>query len=616
MSTAASVGGQSLKFPGIDKRQETEVLAEIQNPNQQGSSSGGGSGSGSMMGFLIVFALMLFAFEFWGPKKQQPSEKPPAVSSQQSSQENQSAAASQEAPSAVTAKPENVVNVVQAGSATETVVDSELYRVVFTNAGADVKSWVLKRYTDDNGKPLDLVNADGKGKFGQPLSLYAYDAGLRAKLNSSLYVPSATGTLQAPATLSFDYSAGGLTVHKTFSFDASYVIHADVSVTQNGAPVAALLAWPGGLGDQMTLQEYAAATFVNLENGKNNQVAAKKVSGGDTLHGAFGYAGVSDLYFAAVFMPDAPDDTSVVTFNNAVDIPRDRAHPAANATVPQSLLGAAVSQNGGELHTRLFAGPKLLEVLESVHPVGGGTLEPIVNFGIVWWISKPMLLVLRFFVTHGIPNWGWSILVLTLILNMAMLPTRYMMMRSSLKMQRIQPQMDAIKAKYSKFKTTDPRRQEMNQEIFDLQRREGVNMFGSCLPMLLQYPLLWGFYRMLQYAIELRHAHWLWLPDLSSADPTHILPIFVMVSMVMSQLFMPSPGVDQAQQRMMAFMMPAIFGVMMWSIGSGVALYWAGSNLIGVGQQLVMNRTSMGQEMRAIAAKRAAKKLGKPPSKK
>jgi YidC/Oxa1 family membrane protein insertase len=593
-------------------------LAEIQNPNQQGNS--GGSGSGSLMGFLVVFALMLFAFEFWGPKKpqeQQPQGHQPAASSQQAAQESQPAATSGQ-PSAASGKAASgkPKNAVQAASATEIVVDSELYHVVFTNAGAQVKSWVLKRYTDDNGKPLDLVNADAAGKFGLPLSLYTYDAGLKSRLNSALYVPSATGTLHAPATLSFDYSDGGLTVHKTFSFDSSYVIHADVSVTENGAPVPALLAWPGGLGDQMTLQEYAAAVFVNLENGKNNQVPAKKVSGGDTLHGSFGYAGVSDLYFAAIFMPDAPDDTSVVTLHDSIDVPRDREHPAANATAPEPLLGTAVGANGGALHTRLFAGPKLIEVLESVHPTGGGSLEPVVNFGMVWWIAKPMLLVLRFFVHHGIPNWGWSILVLTFILNLAMLPTRFMMMKSSLKMQRIQPQMDAIKAKYAKYKTTDPRRQEMNQEIFDLQRREGVNMFGSCLPMLLQYPLLWGFYRMLEYAIELRHAHWLWLPDLSAADPTHILPIFVIVSMVMSQLFMPSPGVDQAQQRMMAFMMPAIFGVMMWSIGSGVALYWAGSNLIGVAQQVVMNRTSMGREMRAIAAKRAAKKQGKSLAKK
>jgi YidC/Oxa1 family membrane protein insertase len=184
-------------------------------------------------------------------------------------------------------------------------------------------------------------------------------------------------------------------------------------------------------------------------------------------------------------------------------------------------------------------------------------------------------------------------------------------MKSSLKMQRIQPQMDVIKAKYAKYKATDPRRQEMNKEMFDLQKREGVNMFGGCLPMLLQYPLLFGFYRMLMYAIELRQAHWLWLPDLSAPDPTRILPIFVILSMFLTQFFTPSPGMDRSQQRMMAFMMPAVFGFMMWNIGSGVALYWACSNLLGVAQQLVMNRTSMGREMRAIAMKRAAKKTGK-----
>jgi YidC/Oxa1 family membrane protein insertase len=178
-------------------------------------------------------------------------------------------------------------------------------------------------------------------------------------------------------------------------------------------------------------------------------------------------------------------------------------------------------------------------------------------------------------------------------------------------MQRIQPQIEGIKAKYAKYKTTDPRRQEMNKEMFDLQKKEGVNMFGGCLPMLLQYPLLFGFYRMLMYAIELRQAHWLWLPDLSAPDALHVLPIFVIVSMFLSQFFTPSPGMDQSQQRMMAFMMPAVFGVMMWNIGSGVALYWAGSNLLGVAQQMVMNRTSMGLEMRAIAAKRAAKRAGK-----
>jgi YidC/Oxa1 family membrane protein insertase len=595
-------------------------LAEIQNPNQQGGSGGGGLGgdSKSLFGFMIVFVLMVVAFQVFGPKKSQltPAQQKPQTtqsgaapaSPAPDTTENASAAP---APGNVTAP---VANTVQAAGESETVVENELYRITFTNRGGAVKSWVLKHYKEDDEKtPLDLVNQAAAAKFGLPMSLFAYDAGLKNRLNSVFYVPSATGTIDATtgATLSFDYSWGGLTVHKTFHFDSSYVIGADVSVTENGTPVTALLAWPSGLGDQSTLQEYAGSAFAFSESGKSDETAAKKVVGGETLRGSFDYAGVSDLYFAAIFMPETPADTSVVTLHESLGVPKNPAHPDPNAVDQVALLGAAIGANGGDLRTRLFVGPKLLGLLETVHTVSGGNLERVVSFGWWGWIAKPMLLVLRFFVRHGIPNWGWAILVLTLILNMAMLPTRFMMMKSSLKMQRIQPQIEAIKAKYAKYKTTDPRRQDMNKEMFDLQRKEGVNMFGGCLPMLLQYPLLFGFYRMLMYAIELRQSHWLWLPDLSAPDALHVLPIFVIVSMFLSQFFTPSPGMDQSQQRMMAFMMPAVFGVMMWNIGSGVALYWAGSNLLGVAQQLVMNRTSMGLEMRAIAAKRAAKRGAK-----
>jgi YidC/Oxa1 family membrane protein insertase len=591
-------------------------LAEIQNPNQQGGS-GGGQDSKSLFGFVIVFVLMVVAFQVFGPKKSQqpaPSQKPQIS---QSSPAPSPATASTGSP-VTTVSTGNAAapaaNVVQAANESETVVENELYRITLTNRGAAVKSWVLKKFKDESQRqPLDLVNQAGAAKFGLPLSLWAYDGGLKNRLNSVLYVPSATGSVDAttPATLSFDYSYGGLTVRKTYHFDSSYVIGADVSVTQNGAPVTALLAWPSGLGDQTTLQQYAGATIETSESGKADEIAAKKVVGGDTLRGSFDYAGVSDLYFASIFMPETPSGTSLVTLHESISVPRNREHPDPNAVDQVPLLGAAIGSSDGDLHTRLFVGPKLLGLLGTIHTVTGENLEHVVSFGWWGWIAKPMLLVLRFFVTHGIPSWGWAILVLTVILNVAMLPTRFMMMKSSLKMQRIQPQIEAIKAKYAKYKTTDPRRQDMNKEMFDLQKKEGVNMFGGCLPMLLQYPLLFGFYRMLMYAIELRQAHWMWLPDLSAPDPLHILPIFVIVSMFLSQFFTPSPGMDQSQQRMMAFMMPAVFGVMMWNIGSGVALYWAGSNLLGVAQQMVMNRTSMGREMRAIAAKRAAKKAGK-----
>jgi YidC/Oxa1 family membrane protein insertase len=572
--------------------------------------------SRSLIGFFIAFVVVMVAFEWFAPKKPPALPEHPQQQTQAGGAPAVPSGASGAAGPGITAKapvqaPVPVENTIEAAGPETTVVENELYRITFSNRGGDATSWVLKKYTDESGKPLDLVNQAAAAKFGDPMSLYSSDAGLRDKLNSALYVPSATGTLQAPGTLSFKYSAGGLTVTKTYHFESGYAIQADVSVTQNGAPATVLLAWPAGFGDQSTSPQYATGSFDDSINGKTDETVAKKVGNGATIEGPVDYAGPADLYFAAIFIPQNPSDTSVVTLNNELEIPKNPQHPVKGETDKVPVVGAAVGQSGGVLHTGIFVGPKVTSLLATIHTANGGNLADVVSYGWWTWIAKPMLLVLRFFVNHGVPNWGWSILILTFILTIAMLPTRFMMMKTSLKMQRLQPQIDSIKAKYAKYKATDPRRQEMNKEIFDLQRANGVSMVGGCLPMLLQYPLLIGFYEMLQRAIELRHAHWLWLHDLSAPDPTHILPIFVIVSLFLTQLFTPSPGMDQRQQRMMAFMMPVFFGFIMWHLASGVSLYYSGSNLIGVAQQLIINRTSMGREMRAIAAKRAAKKAGK-----
>ncbi len=592
-------------------------MAEIQNPNQQAPGGGGGRDTNSLLTFSALFLVVFLGLQYFRNK----ATPPPAPAQHAVTQ----SAVNPAAPAAASAAPA-AANAVQAAAEQTTVVENELYRITFSNRGGQVTSWILKHYNGDEGKkPLDLVNQKAAKQYGYPLSLYSYDPNLRARLANALYVATAgdanqggaqiavpaPAQLTAPATLTFKYSAAGLDVVKTFSFDASYVLHAKVSITQNGAPVNAELAWPSGLGDQTSLPQYAGSMIDTLLDGKPDQVAAKKVSGGATLEGQYGWAGVSDLYFAAIFLPDHPADTEVVTLHNTIDVPRNLAKPNGE-TDKASVLGAAVGEQGATgFATRIFAGPKALGVLSKIEAQGGGpTLEKVVSFG--WWavISKPLFLLLHWLHQHVVANWGWAILILTLLLNVLMLPTRVMMMRSSLKMQRIQPQMDAIKQRYAKYKATDPKRQEMNKEVFDLQKREGVNMFGGCLPMLLQWPLLFGFYRMLSNVIELRQAHWLWLPDLSAPDPYHILPIFFIISMFLVQYLTPSPGVDPQQQRMMAFTMPAVFGFMTWNIGSGLALYWACSNILGIVQQTVMNQTSLGREMRAIAAKRAAKKNG------
>jgi YidC/Oxa1 family membrane protein insertase len=228
------------------------------------------------------------------------------------------------------------------------------------------------------------------------------------------------------------------------------------------------------------------------------------------------------------------------------------------------------------------------------------------------FLAKPLFYVLRWMHDHIIANWGWDILVFTVLITLAMLPTRITMMRSSIKMQRIQPQLNAIKEKYKKYKFDDPRKMEMNREMQDLYKKEGVNMFGGCLPMLIQFPFFFAFYSMLANAIELRHAHWFWLHDLSAPDPYHVLPILMVVSQFFFQLFTPSPGMDPAQQKMMAFTMPLFSGFITWHYASGLALYWACSNLIGIAMQMGMNRTKLGQELREIQARRALKKHGRP----
>jgi len=591
-------------------------LAEIRNPNQQP----GGQDSKTILIFTGVFLVILFGMQYYrertaSPKPQQSQQQHAATPSrrQASSAPGVPAGKSATGQPTAAAAPTPPASDIVAATETTTTVENELYRITFTNRGGQVKSWILKKYKDNQGKQLDLVNQKAAEKYGFPLSLYTYDASLRSRLNGVLYVPSATGDVNAPATLTFQYSSGGLTVRKVFVFDSSYVIHAKVTVTENGSPVQALLAWPAGFGDQTTLPDYAnGSNEIDVsQNGKIDQTEWKKISGGNTLQAPLDWAGVSDLYFAAIFLPDNPDTASLVTLRNALDVPKDPQHPVTGGKEVTSVLGAAIGDASGTLSTRIFVGPKKLELLQTIHAVTGPNLEKLVDFGWFSLIAKPLFWGMRVIYSHVVPNWGWAILLLTLVLNLAMMPTRFQMMKSSVKMQRIQPQMDAIKAKYAKYKATDPRKQDMQKEMFALQKAEGVNMFGGCLPMLISYPLLFAFYKVLENVIDLRQAHWLWIHDLSAPDPLYILPIFVIVSMAFSTLMTPSPGMDPTQRKMMAFVMPGVFGFMMIHYGAGLSLYWAGSNFIGIGQQLVINRSKLGREMAELARKRAAKKKGK-----
>ena len=578
-------------------------MAELRNPNASTPGSGGGD-MRSMLVFTLMAMIALLAFQYFKPPA---PATPPAPAANSASSTGNSPATSASPTPAPTATPE-----VAAARETTTVVENDLYRITFTNRGAQVKSWILKRYKDSASHPLDLVNQAAAAKFGYPLSLYTYDSALTAELNGALFQPSVTGIVAAPTGVIFKYVKGPLQVTKTYLFNSSYVIDTQVSVTRAGEPIRALVAWPSGLGDQEEAAQFNYTKFAFSSDGKLDTTAPKKINGGATLNQPFDYAAAIDLYFTATFLPANPADATLVTLRNTIDVPRDTADPKG-PKIPEPVLGLAMGNTSGPTHTRLFAGPLQFDVLDSIHATAsdgtatGENLRPLIQFGWFKVIAEPLFLLLRYVHDHFIANWGWTIIVVTLFFNLLMLPTRFMMMKSSLKMQRVQPKIEAIKRKYAHLKATDPKRAEMNAETMKLYKDEGINMYGGCLPLLVQMPLFFAYYRVLLNAIELRQATWGWLPNLAAADPLHILPVLIIASMFLVQFITPSPGMDPAQRRMMAFMMPAIFGFSMWGFASGLALYWATGNLLNLGLQLGINRSKMGRELQALAAKRAAK---------
>ncbi len=563
---------------------------------------------------MLVMMGVLFGLQYWRARHNPQTAEPSAPSAMQAPATtnpgvNNTAGSASAAASGL---PQAGAATVQASAESTTSVENEIYKITFSNRGAQVLSWILKRYKDNEGQPLDVVHGGAAKLYGYPLSLYTYDAALTRDLTQAMYVPSATGTLQSPQTLSFNYQAGDLKVTKTFSFGADYVIHADTQVLRNGVPVAATLAWPAGLGDMETAQAYAGATVDTMANGKEDHTAFKKITGGSTLNGPFDWAGTADQYFGAVFLPDRPADATLVTLRNEIDVNKVQRRVGqgapAKGTMMVPVLGAALGDRTGHVQTRIFAGPKRIEVLRSISSATGHSLEPLLDFGFWGLIGKWLFEGLQFTYKHIAHSWGWAIILYTILINLVLLYPRIYSMRAALKMQRIQPELDAIKAKYKNPKPTDPKAAEMNQEIMAYQKTQGVSMFGGCVPTLLQLPLLFAFFTMMTKVVELRQAHFWWLPDLSSADPYHILPIVMVLTSFAVQYFTPMPGQDPQQQKMMAFMMPAFSGYMTWNYASGLALYWNVGNLIMIIQQQVMNRTTLGREMRQLQLQRAKKK--------
>ena len=476
------------------------------------------------------------------------------------------------------------------------VVENDLYRVEFSNRGAVVKSWQLKKYTDDAKPPriLDLVHPDAAQQTGGwPLAVALNDEHQESAANSGLYqISSPASTLRAPADAEFSWSDGHLEVTKHFRFDHTYVVRVEASVKFNGAPVVAGMSWLGGFGDLTVLNPAPIDTvsvFSN-ENGKLTNIMAKKLDGPEKWpHGVWqggkDWAGIEDRYFTAVFLPptSAPPGSVEARYWKVF-----RTVPVEGKDTEEAVPEIQTAASAQPVALRVYVGPKDYDELKKMNP----PLHSLVNFGWLEFIADPLFHGLKWL--HGyIPNWGWAIVLLTLVINMLLFPLRISSFRTTLKMQRVAPEIKQIQEKYKKYSMRDPRKAEMNKEVMAVYSREKINPVGGCFQMFLQMPIWFGLNTVLRFAIEMRHAPWFgWIKDLSSKDPYYILPIIMGLSMYVVSKMTPMTTTDPQQQMMMKIMPVTMAGLFMISpISSGLAVYILTSSLVGILQQWWLNRT-------------------------
>jgi YidC/Oxa1 family membrane protein insertase len=564
-----------------------------------------------MLAFALSFVMLMMWRIFFVKEPPPEPKKTPAAATSPAKPGTAPAATTAAPPAQAAVQAPVALPVAEGSKAEDIVVENKLYRVTISTQGAVVKSWVLKGYP--KGDQVDVVDTGACEKLGYPMSLSLPDSTLTAQLNSVIYVVEAAkivpghdseklsgSSLTPPVTLTFTFSDGKVQARKRFTFGDGYSAPVEISASDVQHPLPVEVAWPGGFGDQSLAPGLKVmverAFYETADNSKVREVTltpsffGRFFSGGSAganetqqdVPGPLAFAGLEDKYFAGVFLIDSPDIK--LRINREVWTPPD--WQGEEKDKPRPLDVRLGNSNGKPVAFRLFVAPKNLDVLRAANP----PLDSLVDFGWFSIIAKPIFLGLNYIYDHVVHNYGWAIVLLTLAINLATFPLRLRSIRSAQEMQRVAPIVKGIQDKYKNYKFNDPRKQKMNEEVMKVYSEHGINPLGSCLPMLLQMPFLYGFYRVLDLSIELRHAPWFgWLKDLAAPDPYYILPIIMVVTMFVLQRMTPMATADPAQKRMM-LIMPLMFGFMFFRLASGLNLYYATSNLVGLAQQIYINR--------------------------
>ncbi|HUP65446.1 MAG TPA: membrane protein insertase YidC [Thermoanaerobaculia bacterium] len=459
------------------------------------------------------------------------------------------------------------------------VVRSPLYRAVFTNRGAQLTAFELLRYPKrSGGEPIDLVAPRAEERTDFPFAITTSDPRITHLVNSALYEVEET-TLQKGRSLVFRWAGEGVAVEKTFRFDPEdYLFEFDIRLEASES-----LSWRVSIGPGMReiLPEDEANRFIGVGNGIIQQggdldsIRRDKEDEFRFFPGTPEYFGLHDNYFLTVFRPSRGSGVVFLPIRLVTGAPGEDERGRQE-------LYAAFNASGNRASGVAYFGPKEVARLDA------HGFENTLELGIFGFISRVLLTALLWMNTWT-HNYGWAIVVLTIIIKVLLYPLQHKSMVSMKKMQQVQPKMNAIKDRFKKAKTDPDQRQKMNLEMMKLYKEEGINPASGCVPILLQLPILWGFYTLLSKAIELRGAPFiLWIADLSAKDPYYITPLLMTVTMFIQQLITPTT-VDPIQRKIF-LAMPIVFGWFFKEFPSGLVLYWLVQNILSIIQQMIINK--------------------------
>ena len=574
-----------------------------------------------------------------------PVKPPEQASTPSATPSPQAAATNQPTP---TASPSQAVNSLPAEQSPERsfVVKTPLYEATFESRGAEPVSWIIKKNresvseiysaasTRTNKLPLQLISPAGLKRQPRevPLQLATGDSALDGLLSSASY---RIDGIDAPGTeivlagnekkrIVFTYrdSGSGLDVSKAVTFQADrYEVELEVLLKRYEQPVPQTKVRIGpSIGDQgvthysfySVAPEGIAAIGDNAER-HTAQAINENTSSPDLLRvsGPVQWAGTGDTYFAMALVPASPGEGAefrTVQYDHDLNGTKEKRY-LISAFIPVSTDGA---------RNLIYAGPKdhylLTESSGYISGVIGRPidLETLIDYGWFRWLSRPLavpiLNAIRWLkdLTH---SYGIAIILFTIVIYSLFFPLKWRSSKAMKKAQKLAPRMKEIQDKIKGLKQNDPRLKELQVEQLRLMK-EG-NPLGGCLPLLIQMPFLFALYRAITISLDFRQATFLWLPDLSSGDPYHILEILMAATMIVLQLITPAPSADPLQRKMMAIGMPIFMLYVLWGAPSGLLLYWLVGNIVGFSQQFLINHLTKSGDDDADAPPATTPKSGK-----